>query len=185
MSKVAVAILAAFACFIAIAIGASNADAAYNVTAFKMQPQAPSSASSAYQAGGHPSVKFNIDPDAVLADKTGDDLKKVTYEFPAGALGNPEAATTKCNATNFANDTCPAASYIGSMSVPLRIKPLFWYQTLTAPGSMYMLEPPTPSSPLTVGFIVRPPGYRLIFLKSELTGVVAFRSGLEDRKSVV
>ncbi|MGH2958961.1 MAG: hypothetical protein ACRDKE_05105, partial [Solirubrobacterales bacterium] len=192
LSKVAVAILAALTCFIVIAFGGTNADAAYNVTAFKMQPTTPASATgptgapAPLQAGGHPSVKFNIDPDAVLADggssaSDDDDLKKVTYEFPAGALGNPEAATTKCTDASFNADTCPTASYIGSLAVPLRLKNVFGsYTTLNATGSMYIMAPATPSSPITVGFIVRPPGYRLIFIKSEVKGVVAWKSGLDD-----
>ncbi|MBJ7458187.1 MAG: hypothetical protein JHD02_03265, partial [Thermoleophilaceae bacterium] len=176
------------ACFIAIAIGASNADAAFNITAFKMQPQTPSSTSAPLQAGGHPSIKFNINPDATLADgsnnATGDDLKRVVYEFPAGMLGSPQAATTKCTATQFSTDKCPSASYIGSLSVPLRIKGTFGYTTLSSTGSMYILDPPTAGSAVTVGFIVRPKGYRIIFLKSEVTGLATVRSGLDANYGV-
>ncbi|MGK2877925.1 MAG: hypothetical protein ACSLFF_05055, partial [Solirubrobacterales bacterium] len=176
------AVLTAFitviACFAMLA-GASNANAAFTITDFDMSPVAPASNSSALQAGGHPTVNFRINPDAVSADSSGDDLKKVVYEFPAGSLGNPEAALPKCTATQFNADQCPASSYIGSLSMKLRIKPLFRYKTLVAHGSMYILDPATPGSAVTVGFIVRPRGYRHIFLKSEVKGVVSVRSGLD------
>ncbi|MBJ7354916.1 MAG: hypothetical protein JHC98_08830, partial [Thermoleophilaceae bacterium] len=174
------AVLTAIACFAMLAAGASNANASFNVTDFDMSPSTPSSTTNPLQAGGHPTVNFRINPDANLADgSNGDDLKKVMYEFPAGSLGNPEAAVPKCTASQFNSDKCPSSSYIGSLSVKLRIRPLWSYTTLTAPGSMYILDPPTPGSAVTVGFIVRPPGYRLIFLKSEVKGVVSVRNGLD------
>ena len=40
------------------------------------------------------------------------------------------------NANQFASDKCPASSYLGSMTVKLRIKGLFGYTTLSAPGSV-------------------------------------------------
>ncbi|MGB0888725.1 MAG: Ig-like domain-containing protein, partial [Solirubrobacterales bacterium] len=153
------------------------ADAAFNVTEFKMTP-------SNLQAGGHPNVNYRLNPDAVLADNSnGDDLKKVVLDFPAGALGNPEAATPKCSPSQFNNDACPASSYIGSLSTKLRLRVrfLWWwiYTTIDAPGSVYVLSPPTPGSAITVGFIVRPPGYRWLFMKTEVTGVVGVRSGVD------
>ena len=122
-----------------------------------------------------------MNPDAKLADNSnGDDLKKVVIEYPAGALANPEAATPKCSDAAFATDTCPNSSYIGSITVKYRIKVSSWLATtVTAPGSVYILTPNTPGSAVTVGFIIRPPGYRWITLKNEITGVVGVRTGVD------
>ncbi|MBI2690792.1 MAG: hypothetical protein HYX29_02420 [Solirubrobacterales bacterium] len=178
-SAFAIAAFATLLCLAVIALNAASAQAAFNVTDFQMDPVTPASTSSPLQAGGHPSVNYRLNPDATLADNSnGDDMKKVTYEFPAGALANPEVAAPKCNATQFSTDKCPSTSYVGSMSIKLRIKSLNGL-TITAPGSVYILDPPTPGSAVTVGFIVRPPGYRLIFLKTEVTGVVSVRTGLD------
>ncbi len=153
------------------ALGSANASAAYSILDFKLTP-------STTQAGGHPKTHYHVDPDATNADKTGgDDLKKVVIDYPAGLLGNPEAATTKCGATQFAGDVCPTASYIGSMTVK-------WRETSgtfkSAPGSVYVLTPATAGSAITVGFIVRPgTGWRKIYLKTEITGVVTVRSGVD------
>src|SRR5262245_6659910 len=106
-----VAILATVSALIAILAVASSANAAYNILDYKLT-------ASTTQAGGHPKTHYHVDPDATNADSTGgDDLKKVVVDFPAGLLGNPEAANTKCSTTQFNADTCPSTSYIGSMKI--------------------------------------------------------------------
>jgi hypothetical protein len=152
------------------AILASSAQAAYSILDFQLTP-------STKQAGGHPKTHYHVDPDAAGADRTGgDDLKKIVLDYPAGLLGNPEAASPKCSSSLFATDSCPSSSYIGPMVVK-------WRETSgafsSANGSVYVLDPPTPGSAITVGFIVRPSGIRKIFLKTEVTGVVAVRTGTE------
>ncbi|MBI5310822.1 MAG: hypothetical protein HZB14_07350 [Actinobacteria bacterium] len=155
----------------ALLIAASGASAAYNVLDFKVTP-------STKQAGGHPKLHYHVDPDAANADSTGgDDLKKIVIDYAAGLLGNPEAASPKCTDAQFNGDTCPAGSYIGSMVVKWReaggvIK--------AAPGSVYVLSATSPGSAATVGFVIRPPtGWRKVFLKTEVTGVVTVRSGVD------
>ena len=107
------AAIAMLACIAALVINPGNANAAYNITNFAMTP-------STTQAGAHPNINYNLDPDAPNADSTGgDDLKKVQMEFAPGLLGNPQAATTKCATANFTANTCPDASMIGTMSVPV------------------------------------------------------------------
>jgi hypothetical protein len=163
---VAIALL----CLFVLAARPGSASAAYNLTGWALTP-------STTQAGAHPNINYHVDPDATLADKAGDDLKTVTLEYPAGLLANPEAANTKCSATQFSTDKCPTTSYVGSLSTKLRL--LGGLTTINAPGSVYMLTPPTAGSAATVGFIVRPPGYKLIFMKTEVTGVAKIRTGTD------
>jgi hypothetical protein len=158
-----------------LAITAARSNAAYTITDFKLTPSPLPT-----PAGGHPKMHYHVDPDASTAGS--DDLKKVVLDFPAGLLGNPEAATPKCVATGtgsankFASDTCPASSYIGSMLIK-------WKEPLgnltSAPGSVYVLSPATAGSAATIGFIVRPQGWRKVFLKTEVGGIVTVRTGTE------
>jgi hypothetical protein len=164
-----------FATAIAIALlafTAARSSAAYTITDFKLTPSPLPT-----PAGGHPSMHYHVDPDANAAGS--DDLKKVVLDFPAGLLGNPEAASPKCVATGtgtankFSYDACPASSYIGSMLIK-------WKEPLgnltSAPGSVYVLSPATAGSVATIGFIVRPQGWRKIFLKTEVNGIVTVRT---------
>ncbi|MBI5310821.1 MAG: hypothetical protein HZB14_07345, partial [Actinobacteria bacterium] len=156
-----------------LATTANRADASFAITDFTLTP-------STTQAGGHPNTHYHVDPDAPLADRTdGDDLKKVTIDFPAGLLANPEAANPKCTTSQFSSDKCPSTSYIGSMSVKWRERSWLWSTTASAAGSVYILTPATAGSAVTVGFILRPSGYRKIYLKTEVTGVVTVRSGTD------
>jgi hypothetical protein len=157
-------------CLFILAARPGSASAAYNITDWALTP-------STTQAGGHPNIHYHVDPDAALADGAGDDLKTVTLEYPSGLLANPEAANAKCTATQFSTDKCPTTSYVGAISTKLRV--LNGLATITAPGSVYMLTPPTAGSAATVGFIVRPPGYKIIFMKTEVTGVAKVRVGTD------
>jgi hypothetical protein len=164
-----------FAAAIAVALlafTATKSSAAFTITDFQLTPSPLPT-----PAGGHPNMHYHVDPDANKAGS--DDLKKVVLDFPAGLLGNPEAATPKCVATGsgstnkFQSDACPASSYIGSMLIKWK-EPL-GNQT-SAPGSVYVLSPATAGSAATIGFIVRPQGWRKIFLKTEVNGIVTVRT---------
>ena len=165
------ALFAAFALF-TLGVLAGSADAAYRLLDYRLTP-------SNLQAGGHPDVNYKLKPDAGYADRTGgDDLKTVVMDFPAGLLGNPEAATTKCSSSSFNSDTCPLASQIGTIKTIVRF-PTGSLMTLN--GTVHVLSQVSPGSAATIGFVLRPTNflYRKIFLKTEATGVVTVRSGTD------
>lgn len=156
-----------------LAISANTAEASFSVTDFKLT-------TSTTQAAGHPNAHLHVSSDAALADRTdGDDLKKLVIDFPAGLLGNPEAAISRCNPSQLSSDTCPAASAIGATSVKWREKSLLSTKTVSATGSVYVLDSTTAGSSFTVGLVLRPSGYRKSSITAEVTGLVASRSSTE------
>ena len=93
-------------------IGAANA--AFKINAFSVTP-------STTQAGGHPNLTINIDPDAHNFPQTGEpcecnDVKDIHVEFPAGLIGNPHA-TPQCSDAGFLRFECPSDSQVGIVEI--------------------------------------------------------------------
>ena len=119
--------------------------AAVNVTAFSVTP-------STTQAGGHPDVtvstSFQSTPDT-------DDVKDLIVRFPPGLLGNPNA-TPKCSPAQFAGDTCPAGTALGSVAVTADATVLAVTTSgVVSQGTVYNL-PPVGAEPARLGIKVRP-----------------------------
>ena len=131
----------------------ASAQAAFDVPAFTVTP-------TSLQAGSHPDV-------SVALQFNGDEhVRDLTLSLPPGLVGNPNA-TTRCSATAFAADDCPAASRIGTTSVVTRIA-LLSVLPITAEGDVYNLRPGT-GEPARLGVVVRPPlGAEKVFIVSRV-----------------
>ncbi len=132
------------ACLLALALPAP-AMAAVNVTAFSVT-------STTTQAGGHPdltvSTSFDSSPDS-------DDVKDLTVRFPPGLLGNP-TATSKCTQAQFAADTCPGGTTLGSVAVTADATiGLTTFSDVVSQGTVYNLQP-MGAEPARLGIKVRP-----------------------------
>lgn len=150
---------------VALLATASSAHAAYNITSYDLAP-------SSTEAAEHPNLNQTLRPDAANADSTGgDDLKRIVTDLPAGMMLNPEAGKTKCVSTGsgttnkFSSDTCPASSFVGTTSIK-------WRETNgntgSADGSVYVLSAVTSGSAATLGVVLRPTGWKKIFIKAEI-----------------
>ena len=123
----------------------ASASAAVNVTGFTVTP-------STTQAGAHPDLKIST---AFTADPASDDTKDLTVRFPPGLVGNPNAVP-KCTTAQFAADTCPANTAVGTVSVTADANlVLVINQTVTSPGTVYNL-PAVGAEPARLGIKVRP-----------------------------
>jgi hypothetical protein len=157
-------------CLSAALVFANSAQAAFTFSSFDSVP-------STLQAGGHPNLKMSVKTDAAKGDQTGDDLKSLSIDLPAGMRLNGEAVSSAntCLATKFQTDACPPASQVGSLSVTAR-KLGF---NFSMPGSIYKLAPEG-TNIITFGFILRPSGFQRILLKStKVTGGTTVRTGLD------
>ncbi len=131
-------------CLLALALPAP-AMAGVAVTGFTVS-------STTTQAGGHPdlttSTTFQSTPNS-------DDVKDLIVRFPPGLLGNP-TATAKCSTAQFAADTCPGGTALGSVAVTanavLGVVPA---NGVVSQGTVYNL-PPVGSEPARLGIKVRP-----------------------------
>ena len=135
-----IALMATICAIAALFVFASSANAAYNVNSVSVSP-------STLQAGGHPTVTYEMNADAAGADSSGDDLKSLKVDLPPGFLGNPEAPGSKCTDAQFNAQGCPAASYLGTFDVTYRYR-FLWYSTTTAPGKAYIMQPATVDDPI-------------------------------------
>lgn len=156
--RLSLVLAAAFAVFAMVPAGAGAMD----ITNFAMSP-------SSTQAAGHPDVTFSF-------NRTGsesDDLKQVNLELPAGMFQNPENAlrksngvfvNSKCTESQFASDTCPIQSELGSLSVDIKAASLL---DLTIPGAIFMLEStqaPNNTTAATLGLKLRPAKICILFI---------------------
>jgi hypothetical protein len=130
--------LAASVALIAIAmlaLGAGTAQA-IDIHSFKAEP-------SFTQAGGHADLKVEYagetrwNPDVPGQCKC-NDPRDVTVSLPTGFIGNPHA-TPQCKAADFARNTCPADSQIGTLGALVAIAPGFALNFLGEP--LYNLVP--------------------------------------------
>jgi hypothetical protein len=131
-------------CLVALALPAP-ALAAVNVTAFSVTP-------STTQAGGHPDVTVST---TFQSNPSSDDVKDLIVRFPPGLLGNPNA-TPKCSPAQFAADTCPAGTALGSVVVTANATVLAVPANgVVSQGTVYNL-PPVGAEPARLGIKVRP-----------------------------
>lgn len=150
----------------ALCVGASSASAAFTPTSFAATP-------TNLQAAGHGDLNISATLNGASAEQSGDDLRQLQIELPAGQLFNPRAVAATCTDAQYGSDTCPAASLVGSITVKYRIAG----QLRSATGSVVQLAA-TADSPLNFGFIVRPSGIqKLWFRSSKVSGMTSVRSG--------
>lgn len=160
-------VLAFLVSLLVAAFGAADAKAAFEFTGADLGVTST-------QAGGHPEITLDASVDAVSADQSGDDLRDLAIDLPAGVNLNPQSVATPCGYSSFASDKCPAATQVGSVSVRFRVGS----SSNTANGSVYMLVPDN-ASVLKLGFVVRPNNFqKLIFSSANVTGLGTVRSGL-------
>ena len=122
----------------------SSASAAVNVTAFSVTP-------STTQAGGHPNLTIST---SFAASPASDDTKDLIVKFPAGLVGNPNAVP-KCSTGQFAADTCPGNTAVGSVAVTAEASLPPLNPVVTSPGTVYNL-PPVGDEPARLGIKIRP-----------------------------
>lgn len=150
----------------ALCVGAGSASAAFTPTGFSATP-------TSLQAAGHGDLNISATLNGASAEQSGDDLRQLQIELPAGQLLNPRAVAATCTDAQYGSDTCPSASVVGSITVKFR----FLGQLRTATGSVYELAA-TSDSPLNFGFIVRPSGIQKLWFKSsKVSGMTSVRSG--------
>lgn len=110
-----------------LAVGTSAASAAMSVSSFQITP-------SSTQAGGNPNVTV-----ATNFSYTGaDSIENATIALAPGLLANPTAPTV-CPASEFAAETCPSSSQIGTGSIAATAPSLSL--NLTLPVSIYLIAP--------------------------------------------
>jgi hypothetical protein len=110
-----------------LGVGASAASASMSVSSFQIAP-------SGTQAGGNPNVTV-----AANFSYTGaDSIENATIALAPGLLANPTAATV-CPASEFAAETCPSSSQIGTGSIAATAPSLSL--NLTLPVSIYLIAP--------------------------------------------
>lgn len=95
-----------------------------------------------------------------------EDLRDMIITLPPGLIGNPEAVPEKCTQAQFAADTCPADSTVGTttanangagLPVPLP----------AVDGTVYVLDP-EPTDAGTLGIVLRPPGLDKLFVVNHI-----------------
>jgi hypothetical protein len=159
-----------------LALSAGSAAAAVPIESFV-------TSSTDTQAGGHPdlSTSFVLDN----SDES-DAARNVTFDAPQGLFGNPNAIT-RCTASDFALDECPAASQAGIITVRGAYKgdPNFLFGT----APLYDMVPqaietarfdfvvPVLGLPIAIPVEVRTGGdYGLRFRVSEITQSIPLKS---------
>jgi hypothetical protein len=155
--------LAALVLICCSAFAAETANAAYVVPGFGLT-------ATPEQAAGHPGLAISLDPDAAKADATGgDDLKDITIDAPAGMMIDQRAATTKCSSAQLSADTCPAASFVGTIQIGWRRTN---GQSVAGPGSVYVMTTPTTANTASLGFVLRPSGHRKLNLRATVSNAI-------------
>jgi hypothetical protein len=86
------------------------------------------------QAGGHPDIAI----DAKFGSQDGDTPRDATISLGPGILASPSAATV-CDATDFANNTCPASSEVGAGTVTGTVPA--YSETVPIPVHVYLITP--------------------------------------------
>ena len=140
-------------------IVAAPAVATVELSEFKVEP-------SSLAAGGHPNVTIT---QGLTYSSMDDDVKDAFVRLPPGLLGNPQAAAL-CTQAQFAADTCPEASVVGSVAVNANLvllpDPLPNILGLTVNGVVYNLRP-TGSEPARIGMVLEAvEGLSKIFLQA-------------------
>src|SRR3954470_6648412 len=146
-------VLAVLIALALLAFAAPTAGAAFSVDTFSAAPVDP-------RAAAHSDF-------TVAFDLPGDEkIKDLDLDLPPGLVGNPNAAT-RCSAADFAADSCPATSKVGTTTIGATATIVVVPMPLTANGDIYNLEP-QPGEPARLGIIVRPLVFGLgtIFLQS-------------------
>lgn len=114
------------------------------------------------QAAAHPrlTVSFAVgaSPGAnlLLPPRPEDRARTLALRLPPGLTGAPTAAA-RCTQAQFAADTCPAASEVGTTTVSVTAYLGILQIPLTADGGIYNLDP-EPDEPGRLGIIYRPLG---------------------------
>jgi hypothetical protein len=119
-----IAVLAAAA---ALALSAAQASAAVSISSFTLAPAST-------QAGASTAVSV----DAKFSSSDGDSVKDATLSLAPGLLANP-TAPTRCQASDFQNNTCPSSSQIGDGTITATA-PSFG-TTLSLPVRIYLIAP--------------------------------------------
>jgi hypothetical protein len=157
--------LRSLACALACGAGLgapATAGAAVSITQAELTP-------STTQAAAHPNVTIRTVFGGLGDSASGDDVKSVRAVLPQGLLGDP-AAAGRCGAADFAADTCPADTKVGTTTVKTTAKVVLVDTPISADGDVYSLVP-AGSEPARLGVVVRPLGGILgkIFLQAPVT----------------
>lgn len=154
------AIVFAFAAMVALP---SAANAAIGISNFNYT-------NSTLQANGHPATTISF-------NRTGsesDDLKDIQLDLPTGVFANPEAATVKCTASQFAADACPAQAQVGSVQVKVKALSLL---DLTIDGSVDVLQAEA-NQVATLGLSLRPKAICILFVFCAQPNKIYLRTGI-------
>ena len=113
------------------------------------------------------SVKAGANSDFTLSFELGgsETIRDLTLNLPAGLIGNPNNAA-QCKQADFENDSCPAASKVGTQTVNVTVGGLV---TTDADGEVFNLVPDKPE-PAQLGIKLNsPPPAPPQHLKSDVT----------------
>ena len=147
--------LAALLVLACLGLLAAPASATVAMTEFSVVP-------SETQGGGHPNVTIT---QAFSYDNTTDSVKDAFVRLQPGLLGNPQSAEL-CTQEQFAADSCPEGSVVGSVEVQATAYVVVVPVPLTSPGTVYNLAP-TGDEPARLGFVVEAAGgLEKIFLQA-------------------
>ena len=142
----------------------SNANA-FNVANFNFQ-------NSTLQANGHPDVTISFNRQGTESE----DIRDVTVDLPAGVFANPEAANPKCTAAQFASDSCPASSAVGTVTAGVKALSLL---DLTVNGSVNVLAPVAGSTDIaTVGMTLRPDKICILWIFCAVPQKIFLKTGI-------
>jgi hypothetical protein len=129
-------------------LASARAYGAFEVTGASLTP-------SSLAAGSHPDVAVQTSFTPYASSAT-PHVRDLVVHLPPGLIGDPNA-TARCTAADFAADSCPAATSVGSVSAQATAVIGFLPTQLTAPGNVYNLEPQA-GEPARLGTVVRPLG---------------------------
>ncbi|MGB3951604.1 MAG: hypothetical protein WBK99_00435, partial [Solirubrobacterales bacterium] len=118
----------------------------FDISAFSVVP-------STTQAGGHPDLTITIKP---KSPRKGD-IRDLVLDLPPGLVGDPDAVSQKCSASDFAASTqqgnnCDPASQVGTVKVMVSV---FGF-SIPVSGRIYVMEP-DPTQAGKLGFLLVSP----------------------------
>ncbi|MFY9489238.1 MAG: hypothetical protein WAP35_11175, partial [Solirubrobacterales bacterium] len=118
----------------------------FDISVFSVVP-------STTQAGGHPDLTITIKP---KSPRKGD-IKNLVLDLPPGLVGDPDAVSQKCSASDFAASTqqgnnCDPASQVGTVKVMVSVLGF----SIPVSGRIYVMEP-EPTQAGKLGFLLVSP----------------------------
>jgi hypothetical protein len=112
----------------------------------------PSAKPAGTAAGAHSDFTVAFDVTGLGDTSSGDDLKSVRLDLPAGLLGNPLSTGGTCTRAQLTSDTCPAGTKVGTTTTVADVA-LLGTQTIT--GDIYNVATSGPEA-ARLGIVLRP-----------------------------